>query len=86
MALDKNQKKLWDLYSYIEISEEDFLILYDLASKEKDLKSAFHELMMKYVKTYMNFENIKKYIKRLNIDINQSSLTLAKKIRLYFSF
>ena len=84
MALDKNQKKLWDLYSYIEISEEEFLILYDLARKEKDLKSAFHELMMKYVKTYMNFENIKKYIKKLNIDINQSSLTLAKKIRPLF--
>lgn len=38
MALNEEQKKLKKKYSYIEISDEEFLVLYNAAFKEKDIQ------------------------------------------------
>lgn len=68
MALDQKQQKLKNLYDYIEISDEEFLHIYDKASKEQDVKTAVHALMLQYIGEHMDLNAIRKFIKKLNIN------------------
>lgn len=82
MALDAKQQKLRDIYSYIEISNEEFLSLYEKAGKNKD---TLHTLMLQYMGEHMDLMAILKYIKKLNINVNLPSKSIAEKIRALFN-
>ncbi len=84
MALDSNQSSLKNKYKYIDISEEEFLILYNRASQEKDVNRAFHIAMMAYAKEHMDIDGILNYIKMLNINVNSPYKKLAEKVKPVF--
>lgn len=85
MALEPKLQKLRDSYHYIEITDEEFLNIYEKASKEQDVKSTVHTLMLQYIGEHMNLTAIRKFIKKLNIDANLPSKNLAEKIRPLFN-
>ncbi len=83
MALNKKQQKLKDEYSFLNISEEEFLKIYNKAKEEKDnFLLDFQKIMLEYMKKNVTIENIILYLKQLNLkpkfSLNQS-LTILKK-------
>lgn len=83
MALNKKQQKLKDEYSFLNISEEEFLKIYNKTKEEKDnFLLDFQKIMLEYMKKNVTIENIILYLKQLNLkpkfSLNQS-LTILKK-------
>lgn len=85
MALEPKLQKLRDSYHYIEITDEEFLNIYEKASKEQDVKSTVHTLMLQYIGEHMDLTAIRKFIKKLNINANLPSKNIAEKIRPLFN-
>lgn len=85
MELNSKQKKLKSLYDYIEISDEEFLEIYNKAKEEKDAALAVHIEMMEYVKNQMNLDVILRYLEKLNIDLRKTSSSIAKSVSPLFS-
>lgn len=85
MELNSKQKKLKSLYDYIEISDEEFLEIYNKAKEEKDAALAVHIEMMEYVKNQMNLDVILSYLEKLNIDLRKTSNSIAKSVSPLFS-
>lgn len=82
--LTNSQIQLKQKYSYIEISDTDFLVIYELAKEEKDFKTSFHKLMLEYIKQNMDILAIIKYLNKLKINKNLSIQLIFNRLNSLF--
>ncbi len=68
MVLNEEQQKLFNKYAFTNISEIDFLNIYNKASQEEKFKTIFRKEINAYLEKNMNIKIILNYLETLKID------------------
>lgn len=80
MALNKKQLKLRNKYAYVDMEEEEFLLLYNKAKETENVEDAFDSIMLEYLKIYMDCNIMLNYLKMLHIHEKSKKKDIIKKI------
>lgn len=80
MPLNQKQLKLRNKYAYVDIAEDEFLLLYEKAKNSKNVEASFDAIMLSYLKVYMDSNMMLNYLKMLNIHEKTKKQDAIKKI------